>query len=811
MNVKNNFKFFILTIFILFFSQNIIASNVIDYNTRSDTFSLYSLERVNIFEPIPFRLEIHDKQFKESVTNVKIAFPDYCGPNFFQLLEKEPFPFEIRDDGMYIRELPKDSDVLEFELVVLNKGFLYTSGEGKTSTCAISLEHDYDIARRGKNIEDHVYLDMRSDLNFQFQYYDYDFGLIGVPSFFKDVTETQLRRGTFRKTYSYKKDNLEVDLELNLQDGTKYTYDEIINGEAREFVIFRTWRPSLSETEIIPYSFKLGEGHLGKHCRRTVDSYSQYRDNNFYEINCQYYVTILNRISPITLDLKFKNRWDYGRDANERERIIEEAEKFKKEYKDLLLELAEKIYFESDGKNIDFEILREEKDEEQYCGNCREGYVCSACNECIRKQKAIKPENVEIKTDLQIRPSTKKILNAITEQIIFRVQPNLKFYENGKQIKYCDIEEPGLNIEIIAKIAEPLNNTYSGFTTGFVTDDRELEVKWALELDKGQDRAVFILSPNSRKKFFEEDTEIKQKINFTINAKNIDITKTEEIILEPPKNFEITFNSRTNQIHQGSHGALDIRTKGGTTNAHIIRIQLQGPGLIGATTDTIDQRDMIIPVKQNEKTTIMYSAPRAGNFDIGSALESLSMVKLQARAAESILKDSVLAAMGDMFEGIDELAKAGVYHRKMSRLSDAYTLASGIDTLAGLPGNINNMEAELGNAMGVHNQKRYATGLERAADTGIIIISAAQTAVSVVTLVPNKIPGVSKISAGLKASFSAATNIWKANLQYLSQSEKIERAQEIYYPIPIIVTAQDISGWTTQNVHFFQMVYHQVD
>ncbi len=278
----------------------------------------------------------------------------------------------------------------------------------------------------------------------------------------------------------------------------------------------------------------------------------------------------------------------------------------------------------------------------------------------------------------------------------------------------------------------------------------------------------------------------------------------------PPKDLELDLKSKSNQVQQGNTGVLEIKPYGGTTEDIVVKITLLGPGEIGLTSDKINTNWLLKSVKQKELIKVGYMAPPLGNFDIGKELESLSMTKLQTDAAKQIALDAVTAYGGEYVDGIDKLVDAGEYSSKISKLTDAYKVVNGGRNIIGTDKAIKDMTGELGDAMQVTDGKSEATWSENAADAGIIGISVAQTAVGVLTFIQNKIPGVNKLSAGLQTAFSAATNIWKANLQYISKSEKIERAKELFYPAVIVVTAQDISGWTKQEMHIFQIAYHEI-
>jgi hypothetical protein len=295
---------------------------------------------------------------------------------------------------------------------------------------------------------------------------------------------------------------------------------------------------------------------------------------------------------------------------------------------------------------------------------------------------------------------------------------------------------------------------------------------------------------------------------------NIDsATQIEEktVVLTPP-DFAIEFKSASNQVQQGSTTALQIQTKDATTEQVIIKSTLLGPGSIGLESTDMGHVMVRASVLSKDILRVGYLSPAIGNFDIGSQLQSLSMVNLQKKAAAQIAEDAFMVMGGEYVSGIEKLVEAGTYSSKMKKATEAFKLANGMKTIRGVNDGIDGLTTEVGNAAAVTEGKtESASWWERGADIGVAGISIAQTGVSVVTFIPNQLPGIGKLTAGVQVAFSAATNIWKANLQYISKSEKIERAKELYYPVVVVVTAQDLSGWTVQDMHTFKIVYHKVD
>ena len=808
MAVFNRSYLLLIFVFLCFFMfSNIVSASVIDYSHRPHLYSVYAPETINIFEPFMVRIEVHDREYRKTVEGIGFGAPNRCGPSFFQRIGFEEYPLEKMEGEEYKYVFPKGTNEFEFYVSALNHGHTAPQ-DGRSHTCSIHLVHDIEEARRMRNVPEGVGLDLNNYPNIQLERYPFDFGIKNVPDDFTKLPRDTHPSNIFKRSYEKEFDDFKAEIEVNMKNGLDYTYEELVNGEVLFGGIFRTSRPRLMNVEIERYNFELGDGHIGVYCN-DHDSFYENRDTNTYYVRCHYYVTVITPISPVLVDIKFSDEIEYA--PEERDRILDQVELMKNEKKNLVLTLGDNIYFESDGQNVDFEIEREEVERVRVCGDCGEGYVCNACDECIKEEDAVDPDKVEVRADVEIGKSRDKILNAIDQKTIFRVHPNLEFYDGNTRIDYCDIKEPGIDVFIIANITNNESDIYSGFTRGFVTDERYLESIWKLELDRGQERAVFTLAPSKRKKYFSEAEDILQKINFTIKSKDLEIVKTREVILEPPKSFSIELNSRNNQVHQGSSRVLNVKVDGGTTPAIITKISLLGPGRIGLSSDEIIEDWILQTLEQGESIQVGYSAPEMGNFDIGTALNSLSMVELQKQAAQTIVKDAVKSYVGNQIKGLSGLADTGRIHQNWGYVGDAYALYDDGLKIYQAPGKLNEIHRSAVQAGGGTEGGVEAGWVESGAEWGITGINALQTTVGLITFIPDRIPYVRKMTTKFDVAFSAATNIWKANFEYIAGSERIERAQELYYPTAILVTAQDISGWTTQEMYVFKIMYHQVN
>jgi hypothetical protein len=254
-------------------------------------------------------------------------------------------------------------------------------------------------------------------------------------------------------------------------------------------------------------------------------------------------------------------------------------------------------------------------------------------------------------------------------------------------------------------------------------------------------------------------------------------------------------------------------------------------------------------VDSGEEIVIVYKAPEMGNFDIGKEMASLSMVDLQTEAGKQILTDAAFAGVDvgleklgetiNTISGADKAALEGYkkyikmnkeyqssqktaefvmsanraiqFEENANNLINVYKGGKGfLNDLPGINDGIKGSQKDVSVNVAQSDSESKATTTEKVANYGVTAINIAQLGVSVLTFVPNKIPGVSKLTSGFQVAFSAATNIWKANLKYIAQAEKIDRAEEKFMPVIIMVYAEDMSGWQSTSSAVLRVAYHQV-
>ncbi|MFW6220614.1 MAG: hypothetical protein ACOC3X_02970 [Nanoarchaeota archaeon] len=370
MKIKNKATFLIILLFSVFiFSHFTFASKIIDYSTN-DKYSVYSTEKINIYEPVPITVQINDKDYLTALTEIKISLG--CNILFYKKIGHEKFQLEEVDENTY--KYPEGEKKLEFYVTPIMKGKLSMNKDGLTQ-CVIQLLHDNDELRRIHGFGENTYKDMKGHTRIYYDFYDYDFGIKEIPEGFEltkddvnggiagtmtleELFESNVGMGSryFRKRYEIDNDILKSQLDIELVDGTEFKYNELVNGDAE----LKSSRIPSSLEKFETLNFDLGKGNIGYNCFKDYDFYRTHNEENKYRIRCKYYETIITEHGPIILDLSITDHIIYGKGEEERARAKQEAQEKKEEWKEKLIDIGNSVYFESEGENPKLDI--EEQD-----------------------------------------------------------------------------------------------------------------------------------------------------------------------------------------------------------------------------------------------------------------------------------------------------------------------------------------------------------------------------------------------------------------------------------------------------------------
>jgi hypothetical protein len=351
-------------------------------------------------------------------------------------------------------------------------------------------------------------------------------------------------------------------------------------------------------------------------------------------------------------------------------------------------------------------------------------------------------------------------------------------------------------------------------------------------------------------------SDITEEIEFRVEKEGkVLFSDTDNVVLKPI-DLDLSISSKGQEVHQDSEKMVNYEVKNKQSKLITTKISLIGPGILDD--GKYESRVIYANFKPYEKQKLIYHAPNLGNFDIGSELASLSMVDLQTEAAKQIAQDGALAYGGEFFSNLDKAAggtlsseqaalkglkeyfkrnpnkydpqKALKYIRAINAagseaenaelLAKAYTLYKGGYDLSNIPKNTIGLRDDMKAAAGIDDSKNEdasaddpnsrKTWTETGAEYGVTSINILQTGVGILTFLPNKIPVVGDASAALQTSFSAATNIWKANLKYIAKDEKIARAEEKFIPVMLLMITEDESGWQQTKGYILKVAYHEI-
>ena len=485
--------------------------------------------------------------------------------------------------------------------------------------------------------------------------------------------------------------------------------------------------------------------------------------------------------------------------------------------------------------------IKEETDSDSCTTNddCDDKLFCSACGEC--KKKLIDPSSVNLELKLSNKLSSKSIPNSIRSKALITTSISPTFTHDGKKISYCDIATPGIKKELVATMKN--QTPYAGFVIlGNFNEERKLEYKTAIDFTKKPLTYSILVMPVDRKKAVGVLGDVTEQIEIKVD----DLAITNEKLILTPVDFSIDMKSGGHQLQQGSNKGLKITVNDKETKNIYLKASLIGPGEIQL--GEYKSRKAYAHMKQGVSESIMYFSPALGNFDIGEAISSLSMVNLQKEAAKQIAEDVVLAYAGDYFQGAEDAALAantaekagskavaGFFKRnpgkydpmkalgylknyaansananKLDAIAKAHKLYAGTYGLSQIPGGITGMSGDMTNAASTNTVSSKKTWTESVAEYGVVGIDLAQTGMGILTFIPSKIPVIKHASAGIKSAFSAMTNIWKANFKYIAADEKIARAKEKFIPAMVLITAEDESGWFMTQGYIFQVAYHEI-
>jgi len=241
----------------------------------------------------------------------------------------------------------------------------------------------------------------------------------------------------------------------------------------------------------------------------------------------------------------------------------------------------------------------------------------------------------------------------------------------------------------------------------------------------------------------------------------------------------------------------------------------------------------------NKDIPIRIKPPLMWNFDVLWELNKLSMVALQEGTAITFVGDLVwvwvekqlnkLKKAKEQMQNIyrkwyknakvmQNVVKFDKAIKTLEKANDISTHTQNAIKAAQIKTNIEWHIKDSEEAIDIKESKGT---LEKVADVWIWGINGLQTAVWAVVMAPQYIPIIwksaawkfitEKVGAKFVLAFNLMTNVWKWNLQYISKSEKIDRAKEKTLPIPIIIEVETKEWFVTQDIQIINVLYTWLD
>ena len=487
--------------------------------------------------------------------------------------------------------------------------------------------------------------------------------------------------------------------------------------------------------------------------------------------------------------------------------------------------------------------------------DCSENEVCNLCGKCITKDKIYDEKDVTLKdVSLNTKFTSKEILNKIDSLIIVRIKPIFDIInKKGDKVNVCNLKQGSFdNLIIHGRIKE--NNSYSGFTSGMLYDKRDRIRDRHVDLTKKDSQIAFFISPNDREKYVGQTKDITEHVIFTFLNGNKNLTEKEYKYVLKPYDSSIKVKTSSKQMQQDSAKVIAFTVNNKYAKELFVKVKLFGIGGIKKgdaslkhtinDSKIITQKSFFISLKPNKEYRFIYYSPKLGNADIGQALSSLSMTNLQKEGAESTAIDAITLGVGHglkkgakaikamettsdatlkvsrkyfkiyrgtystdkvakMVHDVNFIKKYGENFNKVKKLVDTEDKINGLSQVYGSGSSVYKSIASSIN----NNEKTKKSWREIISRAGVAGINGLQGAVGGVMLVADKVPGFGPLAQGL---FSFTTNIWKANFQYIADSERIDRIQELFWPNIIMIEATDESGWTTRSLMVIKVAYHQI-
>src|SRR6056297_214479 len=258
-----------------------------------------------------------------------------------------------------------------------------------------------------------------------------------------------------------------------------------------------------------------------------------------------------------------------------------------------------------------------------------------------------------------------------------------------------------------------------------------------------------------------------------------------------------------------------------------IKIKVITPYGMSKTSDGKWSKETKLEVAPNGSVKVAFKAPEVGNFLLNKELEDLSMLALQEGTilqaiadVEAVMMDRFVKKMKGANKMIDRVQGFGLdmddakgSKEFMEAMANRQKLLEQWEKINARMNDINNAAfasqtqqgaSPLGNDIYEAFTWKNKGVVEIGSDAGIAAISLLQTGVGGFAAIAGYLTDGNGQALGIgpekMAVFNLMTNVWKGNLKYVSKVDKMNRAEERKEMIPVIVIAEDESGYTSRAV-----------
>lgn len=295
---------------------------------------------------------------------------------------------------------------------------------------------------------------------------------------------------------------------------------------------------------------------------------------------------------------------------------------------------------------------------------------------------------------------------------------------------------------------------------------------------------------------------------------------------------KVTFDDKNpNEIQSAAETAFGFSVN--DPDSQKLKVRVITPYGMSKGADGKWSKETKLEMVPGQSIKVAFKAPEVGNFLLNKELENLSMLALQEGTILQAIAD-VEAVMMDRF--INKMKAANNMKDRIQGfgldLDDAKGSKEFLDAMASRKKlleeweKINARMNDINNAAFASQTQQGASPLgqdlneaftwknkgvvEIGSDMGVAAIGLLQTGVGGFAAIAGYLTNGNGQALGIgpekMAVFNLMTNVWKGNLKYISKVDKMNRAEERKEMIPIIVIAEDESGYTSRAVLMMPVV-----